>query len=130
MGSTGSGRFTDYSGFGKSSSGSGSGGTGGAGGSSGVDQCEQAFSCTLEEVAQCPYYEENEELPNEGETLRIGLEGRLVAVDEGGLVVGALPTSFNYIAACIEDGYDYVGVVTSANEAPVPSVSVDFMADD
>lgn len=130
MGSTGSGRFSDYSGSGRSSSGSGGDGGAGGGGSSGVDPCEQAFSCALEEVAQCEYYEKNAELPEEGTEVEIVIDGRLVAIDGDGVTIGAIPTRFNYIAGCIEDGYEYVGVVSSASETPIPSVSVDFMTDE
>lgn len=128
MGSTGSGNFSDYSGSGNSRSGD-EGRTGG-GGSSGVDRCKQAFSCSLEEVAQCEYYEENGDIPMEGTELAIEVDGRVIAVDEDGVVVGAIPTRYNYIAECIADGYRYVGVVSFASKIPIPSIGVDFIAEE
>ena len=132
MGSTGSGRLSDYSNSGSSkpSGGAGSSGAGGSGtgGSSGVDQCKQAFSCVLEEVAQCEYYEKNKSLPAEGTELIILVDKRVVAADREGVVVGALPTSKNYIAGCINDGYEYIGIVKSSTRTPIPSISADFIS--
>lgn len=121
MGSTGSGRFTDYSG----SQNSGKQGNG-SGGTSGTDRCQQAFTCVLEEVAQCDFFTANGTLPSAQTKLGIILNGRLFAVDTNGVVIGALPTTFNYLAACIADGIDYVGVITKSATSPIPSVSADF----
>ncbi|TDP32137.1 hypothetical protein DEU29_11177 [Idiomarina aquatica] len=125
MGSTGSGSFTDYSGTPPSESGNGM-----AGGASGTDRCLQAFTVGLEEVAQSEYYDKLRRLPNKGETLKILLDGRLFAVNEQGMKVGALPTSHNYLAGCLKDGFTYSGIITMATEQPVPRVSADFVADD
>jgi hypothetical protein len=122
MGSTGSGSFTDYSG----SQGKNTGG--GSGGSSGTDRCRQAFSCVLEEVAQCDFYAQNQATPATGTELMIVLNGRLFAVDPNGVRVGALPTRFNYLAACLASGIQYRGVVTASAATPVPTVSGDFVA--
>jgi len=125
MGSTGSGRFTDYSGA-KKPEAPGSGAAGG-GGSSGVDKCQQAFECVLEEVAQCTYYmQTGGAVPAPGTVLNVMHRGRMFAVDSSGMTVGALPTKFNYLAACIADGTNYVGVVKSSSATPVPTVAVDF----
>jgi len=123
MGSTGSGRFTDYSGAKTTATTSGSGG---GGGSSGSDRCQQAFSCTLEEVAQCDYFVQTGSVPPVGSPLTLALQRRLFAKAADGHNVGALPTSFNYLAACIESGVNYAGVVRVSSNAPVPSVTVDF----
>ena len=48
MGSTGSGRFTDYTGTRSEGN--------QTGGSSEKDQCELTFACILEDVAQYNYY--------------------------------------------------------------------------
>ncbi|MCU7936044.1 MAG: hypothetical protein KZQ99_14370 [Candidatus Thiodiazotropha sp. (ex Dulcina madagascariensis)] len=121
MGSTGSGHFSDYSG----SQNSGKSG-GNSGGSSGTDRCHQAFSCVLEEVAQCDFFTANGTLPPAHTQVEIILNGRLFAVDANGVAIGALPTKFNYLAACIADGNNYVGVITKSPTSPVPSVSADF----
>lgn len=122
MGSTGSGRFSDYSG--RQSSNSGGGGNGGA---SGTDRCQQAFTCTLEEVSQCDYFANNGALPAPQTPLSIVLDGRLFAQDANGVRVGALPTKFNYLAACIADGNTYIGAVKATRAAPHPSITADFV---
>jgi hypothetical protein len=122
MGSTGSGSFTDYSGSKNPK------GDGGQGGSGGVDQCAQAFSCTLQEVAQCDYLKSHGAPPPVGSELRLALNGRVFAIDANGTTVGALPTSHNYLAACLKSGFEYVGVVTSSKAGPLPSVTADFKA--
>ena len=121
MGSTGSGRFSDYSGTGSSSQKEGS-----SGGSSGTDRCRLAFSCILEEVAQCEYFSSNGDLPEIGATVKLRLNGRLFAEDSNGKSIGALPTKFHYLVACMESGIDYIGVVANSVASPVPSISVDF----
>lgn len=121
MGSTGSGRFTDYSGSKTTVTQSGSGG-----GSSGNDRCQRAFSCNLEDVAQCDYFAKTGSVPPVGSTLTLVLQRRLFAEAANGLKVGALPTSFNYLAACMGSGVNYAGVVRASSNAPVPSVTVDF----
>jgi hypothetical protein len=124
MGSTGSGSFTDYSGSQSSSNGKSSGGDGG--GASGTDRCLQAFSCALEEVAQCEFYSINKTAPPTKSQLNIVLKGRIFAVDKAGNTVGALPTAYNYLAGCLADGIAYVGVVTTSSSSPVPAVTADF----
>lgn len=122
MGSTGSGSFTDYSGSQNPK------GSGGSGGSSGVDPCRQAFSCLLQEVAQCDFHRQHGTPPPVQTELSLKLNGRVLAVDVHGTTVGALPTSYNYLAACISSGIEYVGVVTSSKPGAVPSVTADFKA--
>lgn len=122
MGSTGSGSFTDYSGSPNPK------GSGGSGGSGGADQCSKAFSCALQEVAQCDYLAQHSVLPPVGTQLRLLLRQRVFAVDASGVTVGALPTSHNYLAACLGSGFDYVGVVTVSTPGQVPRVSADFIA--
>jgi hypothetical protein len=122
MGSTGSSRFSDYSGTRAPQTGSGSGG----GGASGVDRCRQAFTCVLEEVAQCPFFAQSGAVPTPGSILNIELRGRVFAVDINGVSVGALPTAFNYLTNCLNDGINYVGVVRRSTATPVPTIEVDF----
>lgn len=121
MGSTGSGRFSDYSGT-KTVGTAG----GGGGGASGADKCRQAFSSILQEVAQCDYYADTQTVPAPNSQLSILLDGRVFAVDSNGRKVGALPTSFNYLAACLASGVQYIGVVRASSIVPFPSVEADF----
>lgn len=124
MGSTGSSRFSDYSGTkaSQTSSGSGSGG----GGASGVDRCRQAFTCVLEEVAQCPFFAQSGTVPGPSAVLTIEFHGRVFAVDANGVCVGALPTAFNYLVNCLNDGIQYIGLVRRSTTSPVPTIEVDF----
>lgn len=126
MGSTGSGSFSDYSRSKKS--GAKNRDAGGAGGSSGNDRCKQAFTCVLEEVALCDFFVRHGTTPVAKTQLHIVLKDRLFAVTTNGIIVGALPTAFNYLAACLADEIVYDGVVTSSTSSPVPSVTADFLA--
>ena len=117
MGSSTSGRLTDYSGVKNSS---------GTGGTGGVDRCGQSFDCSLEEVAQCDYFATHSAVPPAGTELQLVFERRLFAVAPDGLKVGALPTAFNYIAGCMKAGHSYVGAVTASGTTPMPYVSAVF----
>ncbi|WP_210201024.1 hypothetical protein [Rhizobium sp. M1] len=119
MGSSGSGRFTDYS---------GSKNTDGTGGTGGVDRCRQAVSCVLEEVSQCDFYTVNRAVPPVGTEVLLAHDRRLFAVMPDGTKIGALPTAYNYLAACMRDGNTYVGVVSRSGLLPIPFVAVDFTA--
>lgn len=121
MGSTGSGRFSDYSGSQRSGE-----GTGSSGGDSGTDRCRQAFSVGLEDVALYPFFSGTSTTPQAGSTLTIALQGRLVALDSNGVAVGALPTAYNYLAGCLAEGINYLGVVRSSTSGVNPQVNVDF----
>lgn len=125
MGSTGSGSFSDYSGSKQPDN--ASKGAGASGGASGVDRCKQAFSCVLEEVAQCDYYTTHKAVPAPGTQLGIIVAGRVFAIDANGTKVGAFPTSFNYLAGCLVDGVTYIGIVKSSAIAPMPSIEGDFV---
>lgn len=123
MGTTGSGRLTDYPGSNKQGSGTGSSGNSGGGE---TDKCGRAFTVILEDIERSSYYINHEDLPEEGARLTIGFEKRIVAVAEDGLTVGNLPTSYNYLAACIKDGYSYIGYVSGTTNIPIATVTADF----
>jgi hypothetical protein len=126
MGSSGSGSFSDYPGT--KAKEVGGDGTGMAGGSSGVDKCKQAFSCVLDDVGQCDFYSIFKTVPAPSTQLGIFFDKkRVFAIDVNGVKVGALPTSFNYLATCLAGGVTYVGVVKSSAEKPVPTVEADFV---
>ena len=127
MGSSGSGRFSDYPGT-KAKDVAGDG-TGMAGGESGVDKCKQAFNVLLDDVGNSEFYSRFNNVPAVGDQLTIIFDKkRVFAVDMNGVKVGALPTSFNYLVACLEDGATYVGLVASSAASPVPTVAADFAA--
>lgn len=123
MGSTGSGRFSDYPGTRSTTSGGG----GATGGTSGVDRCQQAFHTALEEVGNCELYATSHTVPATGEQLKLVFSGsRIFAMSSNDVQVGALPTSFNYLAACMASGIEYFGIVTSSTTSPFPIVAADF----
>lgn len=125
MGSSGSGRFSDYPGT-KAKEVVGDG-AGVEGGTSGVDKCSQAFHVLLEDVGNSQFYSQFGTVPSPGTQLGINFDGRRVfAVDTNGVKVGALPTNCNYLVACMEDGVTYVGVVSSSATLPVPTLEADF----
>ena len=123
MGSTGSGRFSDYPG-------SGRGGEGGSGSGSEdevqQDRCTRAFTANLQDVEHSQYYVRTSALPPVGTQLTIELRKRVAAVDAAGNSVGSLPTPFNYLADCLTAGFRYAGVVTASSAGPSAIVKVDF----
>jgi hypothetical protein len=127
MGSSGSGRISDYPGT-SQASGDASQGDGG-GQQPPEDRCARAFSVRLEDIEHSDYYQVNGAPPLAGEALEIRQAKRLVAVAANGLSVGNLPTGLNYLAACMKDGWRYAGRVTdSGNGPPTATVSADFAA--
>lgn len=126
MGSSGSGRFSDYPGT-KAKEVKGDG-TGLAGGASGVDKCKQAFHVLLEDVGNSQFYSQFKTVPSPGDQLGILFDQRRIfAVDINGIKIGALPTSFNYLVACLQDDVTYVGLVSYSAASPVPTVEADFV---
>lgn len=123
MGSSGSGSFTDYSGS-KPNNSSGSGGA--SGGGSGQDKCLRAFSASLEDVGLYPFFSTTGAVPAIGTVVTVVQTQRLVAVDQNGVEIGALPTALNYVAGCMQDGHSYSGVVSGSSVTPAPRVDVDF----
>lgn len=123
MGSTGSGKFSDYPGTGGSDP---SGAGGGGGETESGDRCTRAFSITLQDVEHSEHYAHTSSVPPGGTQLSIEHRKRLVAVDESGASVGNLPTSFNYLADCLASGFSYAGVVLASSEGPTATVTVDF----
>lgn len=123
MGSSGTGRFSDYSGS-KREYLPGEGEP--TGGSSGEDPCDQALSTTLEEIERCDYFRRTNSVPGEGEEVRIDIDGRVCATTVEGELIGYLPTRFNYLASCIYAGRKYGGVVVSVSIVPVVSIDVDI----
>jgi len=126
MGSTGSGNFSDYSSYNQKNSSSSGGGQSGNGGSSGEDQCARAFSTSLDEVATCDYYKTRKNVPAVGSGVSISFNARLVVLDHNDICVGYLPTKFNYLRACMSDGFTYSGVINQSTTVPFPSISIDI----
>lgn len=110
MGSTGSGRLTDY-----------------PGDHGADDKCEKAFATHLEDVDLCDYFKAHKSVPPVGTVLEVALKKRVVAQTQSGEVVGNLPTRFNYLAGCLRQGFSYTGQVRDSNSSPpVAAVRADF----
>jgi len=126
MGSSGSGRFSDYPGT-KAKEVVGEG-TGVEGGTSGIDKCTQAFHVLLEDVGNSQLYSRSGSVPSPKTQLGILFDGqRVFAVDLNGVKVGALPTAYNYLVACMDSGVNYLGIVSFSAALPVPTVEADFV---
>lgn len=121
MGSSGSGKFSDYSGKQKTQVGNDF-----SGGASGSDKCGAAFTASLEDVASHDFYVNHRAPPPAGTSLTIEIRSRIVAV-AGNESVGSLPTRLNYLAGCLTDGFRYEGIVTKSSDGSHPQVQVDFV---
>jgi hypothetical protein len=142
MGSRGSGRISDYPGSSSSSKGGrgrGNPDSGGAGGpgatktsgggkpSGADDRCAKAFAVKLEDVEHSDYFRAHGGSPVSGTTMTLVHRKRLVATTAEGESTGNLPTSFNYLAACMKDGWNYVGTVSNVTGSRTGvSIVVDF----
>lgn len=126
MGSSGSGKLSDYPG---TSGGGGGGSQGGGGDQPPEDRCARAVSAVLEDIEHSDYYKAHGEPPPNGTDLEVRQAKRLIAVTSDGLSVGSLPTNLNYLAACMKDGWQYTGLVTNSESGP-PTVTLtaDFAA--
>ena len=117
MGSTGSGRLSDYSRFRGAVKGV-------TGGEDLINKCDRAVATVLEDVETCDYYKKNGHVPAKGTYVKIALKTRLVALDEDGDIIGHLPTEYNYLLECLNSGYQYEGEVSGSFDTPVPSVYI------
>lgn len=131
MGSKGTGNFGDYNKSGSTGSSKGGGGQG-QGGSGGVkgNECEKAIGdISLEDVANCSYFKKYKKVPPPDTQILLSekLEGgRLTIITEQEEVIGYIPTKFNYLRRCIQDGYKYSGQVNQSNIKPIPTVRIDL----
>jgi len=143
VGSSGSGRFGNYgsggSGGGSGGGGSGIGGSGvggsGVGGSSanGEIVCPSKIeNIRLEDVAVSEYYIKNKALPLANTAVYLSDKihnGRLVVKEiSSDIILGNLPTQYNFLVNCIKKDMQYKGVVISANEKPIPFIVVTLYA--
>ncbi len=122
MGSNGSGRLTDYPGTSLSTK------ENGASAQAPEDRCARAFGVHLEDIEQSEYFGTHRTQPPIGTLLDVAQRKRIVAQTRNGEIVGNLPTLYNYLAACMKDGWSYFGAVRSTNDGPpVASIAVDFL---
>jgi hypothetical protein len=82
----------------------------------------------LEEVARCDYFQQNNDVPSVKTRVQVRdilVDGRVaVETTAGSIVVGFLPTSFNYVRKCLADGFRYGGTIVSSTRKPIPAVVV------
>lgn len=117
MGSTGTGHLSDYTDYKKAQPGV-------TGGKDTVYICDRAVATSLEDVATSDFYKKYGKVPVTGIPIIITANKRIVAVDENGITIGNLPTEYNYLLACIQEGYQYEGQVTDSYDTPLPSVNI------
>ena len=119
MGSTGTGNFSDYKNFPKAIKGV-------TGADDSEDKCALAFSTLIEDVDACEYYNKKRILPAVGTEVYIDFKVRLVVKSNVGLIIGYLPTKYNYLRNCILKGFTYIGVVSNVSMTPINTVLVDI----
>ena len=119
MGSTGTGNFSDYKKFPRAIKGV-------TGADDSEDKCALAFSTLIEDVDTCEYYSKKGTLPAIGTEVYIDYKVRLVAKSNDGLIIGYLPTKYNYLRHCIVQGFTYTGVVSNVSSTPINTVIVDI----
>jgi hypothetical protein len=123
MGSSGSGSFSDYSENKPKPEKAG-------GGSSSTDKCLRAFATSLEDVERCTYYIRHKALPPIQSKVIISFNGtRIVALNPQKLEIGYLPTTYNYLRNCMDDGNSYSGVIRAQSISPSLSVLIDIAPD-
>ena len=105
IGSTGAENFSNYSDIQDSRKKENSTKPNETSGSSGNDKCLRAFSTKLEEVAISPFQMRNGNLPPIGTKVIIWFDERMEAATKDGVGLGYLPTRFNYLLGCIENGF-------------------------
>lgn len=115
MGSSGTGKFSDYSTTQNM----------GGSGASGEDRCIINAEINLEEIERCEYFSSQKSLPAIGSQVDIGFSKRIFA-SVNGLVVGYLSTEFNFLLACMNSGYKYTGVIISTTEEPLLRVKINI----
>lgn len=119
MGSSGTGNFSDYLNF----QGAIKGVTGGV---DSEDKCALAFSTLIEDVDTCEYYRKKGTLPSVGTEVYVDFKFRLLVKNNDGLIIGYLPTKYNYLRNCIVKGFTYTGVISVASSTPINTVVVDI----
>lgn len=119
MGSSGTDNFSDYSNYPRAIKGV-------TGAVDSEDKCALAFSTLVEDVDTCEYYSKKGMLPGVGTEVYVDFKVRLVVKSNDGLIIGYLPTKYNYLRHCIVKGFTYTGVVSVASSTPINTVVVDI----
>ncbi|MHC1735252.1 MAG: hypothetical protein AB9921_06220 [Erysipelotrichaceae bacterium] len=128
MGSSGRGEFGNYK-VGKNGIGS-SGGEDGQDGSGNGKECPTNIEgILLEDVGTCEYFKTTGSLPGVGKSIFVDSktkDGRIVVIDlSSSMVLGNLPTRYNYLIECISVIH-YVGTIGISGLKPMPHVVVEI----
>lgn len=106
---------------------------GGGGEDATYDRCRMHLrDVILDEVARCDYFRVYKTVPVAGTVVAVrGIidpaVGRIVVYSiSDNVVIGYLPSKYNYIRACMADGFSYTGKVISSSISPIPRVYVDL----
>ncbi len=128
MGSTGTGRFSDYSGSSGGSEKSTNSSSNSKRPGDASNRCEENLKVSLEEVSICTYYSDHGDVPpvnTDIDVISKLVGGRIgVKTSTDSELIGYLPTEYNYLRQCMEQGYSYSGTVTSSSLKPIPRISV------
>jgi hypothetical protein len=133
MGSTGTGKFSDYPG---GSGGKPNGPSGSPGGKGGkpeeADKCARSIKDTsLEEVALAEYFTNHKSVPPVKTKIKVRkkLVGGRVAVEtsDRNEIIGFAPTAYNYLRSCMEKNWVYIGTVEDSTAGKLPKVKVDLL---
>lgn len=131
MGSSGSGSFGTYR-IGGESGVSGGELIGGVSGPGEVGCPKVIENIRLEDVATSEYYVKYHALPSVRSIVNLRDKvylGRLVVeTSDTQVIIGNLPTQYNYLLNCLKDGLNYTGTVISSGDSPIPFVVVTLSA--
>ena len=96
-------------------------------GSSRSDDCDvEEYNVEVDEVTNCPYYQDHSSLPEVGAEITIGSElyKKRLPVLIDGEVLGVLPPRFSRILKCFTRGYRYTGSIQVAKRGEIPEVQI------
>src|ERR1700690_546371 len=92
-----------------------------------VDVCQLPLpNIRLEEIGRSEYFSARSSVPPGGTSVQVRqkLVGGRIAVEtiRGNRSIGFLPTSKNYLLACLKAGHNYKGTVTASADSPTPRI--------
>jgi hypothetical protein len=138
MGSTGTGKFSDYPGSsggrpGGGGDGGGKGGGGGGGKPDKEDKCGAAIpGLSLDDVGASEYFTTHKGVPPVRTKVQVRkrLVGGRIAVEtvSSSEVIGYVPTGYNYLRGCMSNGWEYAGTVVDSSSGKLPKVKVNLTA--
>jgi hypothetical protein len=96
------------------------------------DQCDNTIEADLEEVALAAYMTKHGKVPTVGTNVTLNAtqhKGRyVVETSKTHESIGNLPTEFNYVILCLNQGYRYSGEVIAAHSGKAPAIEVHLVS--